>query len=77
MPLIASLVGKRVEVVYRAQDIHMCVTATLTRDSGDYIHLQDRFTQSGRENTLCIAIPYSAVLRIREVVQSPDAVPSL
>lgn len=77
MPSFASLVGKRVEVSYRAQDIHMCVTATLTRDSGDHIHLQDRFTQSGRENTLRIAIPYCAVLRIREVVGSSEAVPPL
>ena len=77
MPSFASLVGKRVEVSYRAQDIHMCVTATLTRDSGDHIHLQDRFTLAGRENTLRIVIPYSAVLRVREVVHSPDAVSSI
>lgn len=76
-PSFTYLLGKRVEVTYRAADIHVCVTGTLTRDSGTDIHLEDRFTQSGRENTLRIAIPYSAILRVREVLHKAETVPVL
>ncbi|MGB6485253.1 MAG: hypothetical protein WBE86_17385 [Candidatus Acidiferrales bacterium] len=57
---------------YRAADIHICITATLASDSGEHIHLEDRFFQSGRQSTLRIAIPYSSVLRIREVLYQPQ-----
>jgi len=76
MPSFTYLIGKRVEVNYRAADIHVSVTATLACDSGDHIHLEDRFIQSGRENTLRIAIPYSALLRIREVLRQPEPSPA-
>lgn len=75
MSSFAYLLGKRVEVSYRAADIQMCITATLARDSGQCIHLEDRFQQSGRENTMRIAIPYSSVLRIREVLRQPEPQP--
>lgn len=73
MSSFTYLVGKRVEVSYRAGEIHLCATATLTRDSGTDIQLEDRFTQSGRENTLRISIPYSALLCVREKAETPPA----
>jgi hypothetical protein len=75
MSSFAYLIGKRVEVSYRAADIHLSITATLAHDSGEHIHLEDRFVQSGRENTLRISIPYSALLRIREVLRPPEPAP--
>lgn len=77
MSAFAYLLGKRVEVSYRAADIHVSVTATLSRDSGNHIHLEDRFIQSGRENTVRIAIPYSSLLGIREVLSAPGPCPTL
>ena len=76
MSSFASLLGKRVEVNYRAADIHMCITATLARDSGRCIQLEERFSQSGRQNTLRIEIPYSALISIREVALQPQAAAS-
>jgi hypothetical protein len=76
MSSFAYLLGKRVEVSYRAADIHVCITATLAHDSGAHIHLEDRFFQSGRESTMRIAIPYSSVLRIREVLRPSEPVPA-
>lgn len=76
MSSFAYLLGKRVEVSYRAADIHVSVTATLARDSGKHIHLEDRFTQSGRENMVRIAIPYSSLLRVREAIASPEPSPA-
>jgi hypothetical protein len=75
MSSFAYLLGKRVEVSYRAADIHMCVTATLAGDSGQHIHLEDRFSQFGRQSTMRIAIPYSAILRIREILRQPEPAP--
>ena len=77
MASFSYFLGKRVEVSYRAADIHILVTANLVCDSGQHIHLEDRFFQSGRENTMRIAIPYSSVLRIREVASQPEPVPVL
>lgn len=76
MSAFSYLLGKRVEVSYRAADIHVSVTATLARDSGKHIHLEDRFTQSGRENMVRIAIPYSSLLRVREAIASPEPSPA-
>ncbi|MGH7936105.1 MAG: hypothetical protein ACREF8_03755 [Chthoniobacterales bacterium] len=76
MSSFAYLVGKRVEVSYRAADIHMCVIATLARDSAGCIQLEDRFFHAGRESTMRIAIPYSSVLRIREVIRPSEPVPA-
>jgi hypothetical protein len=76
MSAFCKLLGKRVEVSYRAADIHMNITATLAHDSGQHIHLEDRFHQFGRETTLRISIPYSAVLRIREVICEPEPSPA-
>jgi hypothetical protein len=72
MSSFASLLGKRVEVSYRVADIHMCVTATLASDSGKHIHLEDRFSHFGRQSTMRISIPYSAILRIRESLRQPE-----
>ena len=74
MPSFMHLAGKRVEVCYRAGDVHMTVVGTLGKDTGEHIHLEDHFFQAGGQKTLRIEIPYSSILRIREVPQ-PEASP--
>lgn len=51
----------------------MTVVGILGKDSGEHIHLEDRFSQSGRDKTLRIEIPYASLLRIREVTPQPEA----
>lgn len=68
MSAFTSLLGKRVEVNYRAGEVHMTVTGTLASDSGEFIRLEDRFSQAGREKTLRIEIPYPSVIRVREIL---------
>lgn len=76
MPGFILLIGKRVEVHYRAGDVQMTATGTLALDSGALIRLEDRFTQSGREKTVRIEIPYSSIIRIREIILRPAPVTS-
>lgn len=76
MPAFTLLIGKRVEVHYRAGEVQMTATGTLASDSGVLIRLEDRFTQSGREKTVRIEIPYSSIIRIREIILQPAPVTS-
>ncbi|HKV29186.1 MAG TPA: hypothetical protein VJN90_13020 [Candidatus Acidoferrales bacterium] len=71
MTAFLLLVGKRVEVSYRAGEIQMTATGTLALDSGVFIRLEDRFSQSGRDKTVRIEIPYPAIVRVREIVLQP------
>jgi hypothetical protein len=76
MPAFASLLGKRVEASYRAGDVHMTVTGTLALDSGQRIHLEERFSQGGRNKTLRIEIPYASIVRVREVAVRMETSPA-
>jgi hypothetical protein len=75
MPAFISLVGKRVEASYRAGDIPMTATGFLAADSGQSIRIEDHFSQSGRNKTLLLEIPYSSLIRIREVLVQPEPAP--
>jgi len=74
MATFTSLVGKRVEVNYRAGDIRMTATGTLSIDTGEFIRLEDRFSHLGREKTVRLEIPYPSLVRIRQI--STQAEPS-
>lgn len=62
----STLVGKRVEAHYRAADIHLSAVGTLTGDTGKSIFIEERFSQSGKEKTMRVEIPYEYLIRIRE-----------
>ncbi|HKW88086.1 MAG TPA: hypothetical protein VJN21_04955 [Candidatus Acidoferrales bacterium] len=67
MATFTSLIGKRVEVNYRAGDIRMTATGTLAIDSGEFIRIEDRFSHSGREKTVRLEIPYPSLVRVRRI----------
>jgi len=75
MGLYTSLLGKRVDVRYRAGDIHLSAIATLVADTGDRISLEDRVSQGGKEKTIRTEIPYEYLLRISEVKAQPLSTP--
>ena len=52
----------------------MTATGTLAFDSGLLIRLEDRFSQSGREKTVRMEIPYPSIVRIREIIPQPAPV---
>ena len=71
MSAFILLIGKRVEVHYRAGEVQMTATGILALDSGVLIRLEDRFSQSGRDKTVRIEIPYPSIVRIREIILQP------
>jgi hypothetical protein len=64
MKRFVSLVGQRVEVHYRASDLHLSVTGVLVMDTGESLVLEDRFIQGGKEKMMRVAIPYDYVVRV-------------
>ena len=75
MSKFLPLLGKRVEVNYRAGEVHMIAIGTLAVDSGQSIRLEDRFEQSGREKTMRMEIPYPSIVRVREIILQREKEP--
>ncbi|MGH9640250.1 MAG: hypothetical protein ACRD4R_10115 [Candidatus Acidiferrales bacterium] len=69
----AALVGKRVEAYYRAADLPMSALGTLVADNGKSIFIEERFSQSGKEKTLRVEIPYDYIVRVVETSGDPPA----
>lgn len=61
-----SLIGKQIEISYRAGDIHLPASGVLMADSGLSVYLEDRFVQRGKQKTLRLEIPYQCIMSLRE-----------
>ena len=68
-----SLIGKQVEISYRAGEIQLPATGVLMADSGLSVYLEDRFVQRGKEKTLRLEIPYQCIVSLSEI--SPTSAP--
>jgi len=66
MTRYSALLGKRVEVHYRAGDMQLSTIGTLASDTGDAIFVQERFSSGGKQKTMRVEIPYSYVIRVTE-----------
>lgn len=67
MKRFVSLVGERVEVHYRASDLHLSVIGVLVADTGQSLVLEDRFVRGGSEKMMRVAIPYDYVVRVSAI----------
>jgi len=67
-----ALLGRRVEVHYRAGDLLFPATGTLAADSGKSIFLEEHFSQHGRETNFRWEIPYQHIVRLNEIPTSAD-----
>jgi len=72
MARYSALLGKRVEVTFRAGDIYLPATGTLAADSGRSIFLEERFQQNERARTFRWELPYHSILRVNEVPARSD-----
>jgi hypothetical protein len=68
MSRYADLLGKRVEVIYRAGDIHLPATASLAGDTGKSIFLEEHILHHNTMKTFRWEIPYQHIIRIHECV---------
>ena len=71
-----ALVGKRVEVQYRAGDVYLPATAVLVADSGKSIFLEERLCQGGVVKAFRWEIPYPSIVRILELPATASEAPS-
>jgi hypothetical protein len=65
-----SLVGKRVEVHYRAGEMQLSAFGTLVSDTGKSVFVEEHFSQGGRSKTLRLEIPYEYLKDI--IALDPD-----
>ena len=73
MTRYTSLLGRRVELVYRFRSIEMFVSGVLLGDSGDSILIEQHADQYGSLPKFQLAIPFSWILRLNE--SNPDRTP--
>lgn len=71
MARYAPLIGKRVEVHYRAGDVYLPATGTLVADTGKSIFLEEQIRPRGRLKTFRWEIPYPYVVQIVEISPLP------
>ena len=67
-----ALLGRRVEVRYRAGDLLLPATGTLAADSGKSIFLEEHFSQHGKEINFRWEIPYQHIVRLSEIPTPAD-----
>ncbi len=67
----SALLGRRVEVQYRAGDIFLPATGTLAADSGRSIFLEEHIERHGQMKHFRWEIPYQCIMRIEEKPAAP------
>src|ERR1700738_2469113 len=71
MARYSSLLGRRVEVHYRAGDILLPASGTLVADSGRSIFLEQHLEQRGQMKQFRWEIPYQYIVRLEERSDDP------
>ncbi|MGO9642903.1 MAG: hypothetical protein ACLP1Y_16535 [Candidatus Acidiferrales bacterium] len=67
-----KLLGRRIEVQYRAGDIFLPATGILVADSGKSIFLEERFERQGQVKSFRWEIPYPFIMRLQENLAPPE-----
>ena len=70
-----ALLGRRVEVQYRAGDVVLPATGTLAADSGKSIFLEEKLVQRGQVKSFRWEIPYACILSLDENFAPAPIVP--
>ncbi len=70
-----ALLGRRVEVQYRAGDVILPATGTLAADSGKSIFLEEKLVQRGQVKSFRWEIPYTCILSLDENFAPAPVVP--
>ncbi len=71
----SSLLGKRVEVVYRIGTVHLLAAGILLADSGKFIIVEEHFDQHSSVKNLHLKIPYHCIVRLSK--SNPDPTPAV
>jgi hypothetical protein len=71
MARYSSLLGRRIEVTYRAGDIVLPATGNLAADSGKSIFLEESYQQKNGVKTFRWEIPYPCIMQLNECPEIP------
>ncbi len=71
MAQYSSLLGRRIEVTYRAGDIILPATGNLAADSGKSIFLEESYQQKSNVKTFRWEIPYPCIVQLNECPEIP------
>jgi hypothetical protein len=71
MARYSALLGRRIEVTYRAGDIVLPATGNLAADSGKSIFLEESYQQKGNVKTFRWEIPYPCIVQLNECPEGP------
>lgn len=77
MARYSDLLGRRIEVTYRAGDIVLPATGNLAADSGKSIFLEESYQQKGTVKTFRWEIPYPCIVQLNECAEGPKLNASL
>jgi hypothetical protein len=77
MARYSSLLGRRIEVTYRAGDIVLPATGTMAADSGKSIFLEESYQQKGNIKSFRWEIPYACIVQLNEIPEGPKPSASL
>jgi hypothetical protein len=77
MARYSALLGRRVEVTYRAGDIILPATGSLAADSGKSIFLEESYQQKNNVKTFRWEIPYPCIVYLNECPEIPRPIPSM
>ena len=77
MARYSALLGRRIEVTYRASDIVLPATGNLAADSGKSIFLEESYQQKGSVKTFRWEIPYQCIIELNECPEGPKLNASL
>ena len=69
----ASLMKKKVDIVYRDGDIRLRATGMLVADSGCSIFIEEQFPGAANARTFRWEIPYQCIVRLNESNLDPTA----
>jgi hypothetical protein len=72
MARYSALLGRRIDVTYRAGDIVLPATGNLAADSGKSIFLEESYQQKGSVKTFRWEIPYPCIVQLSECPEGPQ-----
>jgi hypothetical protein len=77
MARYSDLLGRRIQVTYRAGDIVLPATGNMAADSGKSIFLEESYQQQGSVKTFRWEIPYMCIVNLNECPEVPSSSASL
>jgi hypothetical protein len=77
MARYSTLLGRRIEVTYRAGEIILPASGSLAADSGKSIFLEESYKQKNGMKTFRWEIPYACIVQLNECPEMPRPSASL